>query len=322
MKYIYILLLFIISTGVVSAYSFNYDLSVGDSGTAVYELQKLLNSDSRTQITQNGVGAPGSETDYFGSLTSAAVVRFQNLYRSEVLEPLGLFYGTGYVGSLTRSKLNKMSLDSVVEEEVEDIDTGSASLDGFSVLLPETDDLILAYPSSYEGDQGDRLSLHGFGFGKRNTVYFNDEAIEGVESKNGTMVSFDVPYLPYGLYEDIEIHNGKEKTESDLFFVIKKDSTVSPKIESVVPAEIYYGDEVTITGTGFLSENQVRTSYGIIKGVESQDGETLSFEVRPYPETEGIEEGVDMGQGVEWPISVTIINDNGVSNTDSVTLAF
>ena len=71
-----------------------------------------------------------------------------------------------------------------------------------------------------------------------------------------------------------------------------------------------------------MSENQVRTSYGIIKGVESQDGETLSFEVRPYPETEGIEEGVDMGQGVEWPISVTIINDNGVSNTDSVTLAF
>jgi len=41
-------------------------------------------------------------------LTQQAVIRFQEKYASEILTPLGLPNGTGYVGAATRSKINQL----------------------------------------------------------------------------------------------------------------------------------------------------------------------------------------------------------------------
>jgi hypothetical protein len=44
----------------------------------------------------------------FYTLTQKAVIRFQEKYREEVLDPWGLTEGTGYVGSSTRAKINEL----------------------------------------------------------------------------------------------------------------------------------------------------------------------------------------------------------------------
>lgn len=44
----------------------------------------------------------------FYTLTQKAVIRFQEKYTSEILAPVGEVKGTGYVGSLTRAKINNL----------------------------------------------------------------------------------------------------------------------------------------------------------------------------------------------------------------------
>ncbi|OGD67002.1 hypothetical protein A2442_02610 [Candidatus Campbellbacteria bacterium RIFOXYC2_FULL_35_25] len=93
--------------GTCSSYVFNSDLKIGSTGADVLNLQKILNADG-VNIASTGAGSPGNETSYFGALTDAGVVRFQNKYASEILAPVGLINGTGYVGASTRAKLNAM----------------------------------------------------------------------------------------------------------------------------------------------------------------------------------------------------------------------
>ena len=77
-------------------YTFNNNLSIGMSGTAVSALQNALQKDGES------VTASGS----FDDQTAAAVTSFQEKYADTILAPNGLSNGTGYAGGATRSKLN------------------------------------------------------------------------------------------------------------------------------------------------------------------------------------------------------------------------
>ena len=48
-----------------------------------------------------------SATGYFGSVTKAAVIRHQEKHFSDVLKPVNLTKGTGFVGGSTRAQLGK-----------------------------------------------------------------------------------------------------------------------------------------------------------------------------------------------------------------------
>lgn len=91
---------------VVDAYVFTRDLKLGDTGEDVRALQVGLNADVRTRVAESGPGSPGSETGFFGEKTQSAVILYQNLHTKDILTPLGLSRGTGYVGPATRQRLS------------------------------------------------------------------------------------------------------------------------------------------------------------------------------------------------------------------------
>lgn len=79
--------------------TFNKDLFLGMTDADIYFLQKRLNQDPATMIAPSGMGSPGNETYYFGALTQAAVIKFQ--------QKNGIMPAIGYCGIKTRTLLNQ-----------------------------------------------------------------------------------------------------------------------------------------------------------------------------------------------------------------------
>lgn len=71
----------------------------GSTGSDVKCVQALLNTDAATRVAATGIGSAGNETTTYGSLTVAAVKKFQAKYGTGTL---------GTTGPNTRAKMNAM----------------------------------------------------------------------------------------------------------------------------------------------------------------------------------------------------------------------
>lgn len=85
------------------------NLTIGSVGNDVLELQRWLNANGFL-VSEAGAGAPGQETTYFGNRTRQAVIQMQNAFAADILTPVGLTAGTGFVGPSTREYLEGLSL--------------------------------------------------------------------------------------------------------------------------------------------------------------------------------------------------------------------
>ncbi|MFI5205353.1 MAG: hypothetical protein ACHQVK_00265, partial [Candidatus Paceibacterales bacterium] len=93
---------------VCSTVTFSRTLKVGMSGPDVKCLQSILNQNANTRVVVSGAGSPGFENTMFGARTKIAVIKFQQLYASQILTPAGLLRGTGIVGPSTLAVLNSL----------------------------------------------------------------------------------------------------------------------------------------------------------------------------------------------------------------------
>ena len=90
-------------------HTFNTNLKIGDMSEEVRALDIALRREGvGNPILLNGQPSLISDDGVFIEPTASAVSEFQEKYRAEVLTPVGLKYGTGYVGPSTRAKLNQL----------------------------------------------------------------------------------------------------------------------------------------------------------------------------------------------------------------------
>ncbi|MEK7630879.1 MAG: PKD domain-containing protein [Patescibacteria group bacterium] len=86
--------------GNVWCYSFEQNLRIGDKNNATMELKEVLR--------REGIYTRRDASADFDETLAASVTAFQEKYRDDILRPVGLSNGTGYVGKGTRAKLNAL----------------------------------------------------------------------------------------------------------------------------------------------------------------------------------------------------------------------
>lgn len=92
-----------------SNFTFNTNLTQGSTKSPdIAYLQRFLNYDYRTRLPEANPCIATPPYNYYDARTKEAIIKFQNLYKSEVLTPSGLTSGTGNLGFFTRNKINQL----------------------------------------------------------------------------------------------------------------------------------------------------------------------------------------------------------------------
>ncbi|MES2409180.1 MAG: hypothetical protein V4509_02655 [Patescibacteria group bacterium] len=166
-------------------------------------LQNFLNQNSITRVADTGPGSDGELTNYFGQKTLDAVMRFQNLYSSEILIPAGITVPTGFFGENTRKKINALLSSTNVITAIQNTKqittpqstakkpalTSIFSEDSFDQGTTTEGRPIISglYPNLVYSD-ADEIHIYGYRFTNiDNVIYGTLGSIENLSSVNNTI---------------------------------------------------------------------------------------------------------------------------------------
>ncbi|MDO8504676.1 MAG: IPT/TIG domain-containing protein [Candidatus Liptonbacteria bacterium] len=143
-------------TGVGYCHNFERNLRIGDKGDEIRSLQNVLQKEGFT-IPQDEMN-----NGQYGENTAAAISGFQEKYRSDILTPNGLKYGTGFAGASTRARFNRI------------YGCGGGT-------VPPVSTVMIYGISPESGSVGAQVTIKGRGFtATDNTVNFGRGAITGL----------------------------------------------------------------------------------------------------------------------------------------------
>ncbi|MEY4440540.1 MAG: hypothetical protein RLY49_166 [Candidatus Parcubacteria bacterium] len=271
-KILYITLLFLTPISFVHAYVFTTPFGLGSSGEDIYQLQKILNLNSQTLISNEGIGSKGNESYYFGEKTKDAVIRFQNLYRESILTPNGMTQGTGFVGKSTLSFLNKnfntdqtttnvdKIIDNIVTNQILPITNSTTNATNVPEFLVSKTKL-KAYSAIYVGSQH-KLDKAKF--------YLGDRELRKECQTEYTCKLYIDEYVKQGTY--------KLKTDTEKWgsytITILDPSEKKPNLDI---KRVNINKENLIKGSNFSSKMKVYTMFGVFETETKNNSFILEF---------------------------------------------
>lgn len=304
--------------------TFNKDLELGDNDAEVLLLQIFLNTDPDTTVATEGPGSIGEETEYFGTLTRNAVIKFQNKYASEILTPVGLTQGTGYFGPSTRAKANSIlaNLDNASDpESADESDQDQREVSNSDIsekahlirraLGLRQNDLSLFTSSLINPQKGETITLYGSGFN------YNQKAIVGInevetEVLNNYEMNIEIPTNisdgMYPVYIEESSGGGNNLKYSETIDIFVGNNTLyAPTIDFVT----YENDEIIVVGNNFDELNSIKTTLGTFRNIESKNSRNIVIPkelvlLSPFLD--------DLNGSTEMSFQVVVINQNGMSD--------
>lgn len=196
--------------------------------------------------------------------------------------------------------------------------TQSGSLANLEELLQAetSDELYISQPSTYHAAMGDEITIYGNAFSTAsagNMVYVGEHVLKGVISENGNSVTFPMPDVPVGKYR-VHLERDGERTEYGTVVWLQDGELEVPKISSVSPEEGKQGDTFTVYGSGFMPEgNDLVTTFGVLDGLSSQDGTSITFRYDPFDEQVDFRNEDGSQRDHSQPVHVTAVTAGGVS---------
>ncbi len=247
----YFLLLTLLIPLSTYAYTFNTNIKYGDRSNDVFFLQKFLNSSADTQITLVGPGSPGQESTYFGALTLTAVKKFQLKYFGDILVPAGLNAPNGFVGALTRAKLNSLNTLSGNSPTTGANETPNTTItsSGQATLSTSQPVITAITPSSFS--EGDMVTIQGSGFGSSDVIsfIFADQQTVAASSTDGKTITFRA-VTPIG--ESVQAQLKSVAAKSSAVLKIVQDA-FKDRFNSKGKDGAYVQTYITVKNGAFLS---------------------------------------------------------------------